>query len=618
MSFKISDKRSAVINILYFIIGVLVFYMMYKQPLRLDDLSWGGAIGVERYSNFFAGYNGRYLGNLAVLLLTRVPALVRTLIEEAIIVLLLTVSFNLLKEDKLSTALFFVLFFAMPLKIASQSVTWISGFSNYFISALIVLLIVYVDFEILDNEMYKSRFLILRAVEYGIVVFLGQLLVETATIYSVLLSVIVFIWYSVKNKKLSVMLTSQLLGSIAGAVAIFTNSSYYSAYVHDGTNHKSISIGNSSFIDLLHKIFRFYKETIAPMWFGNNLFLNILLTVIVIILCFRLRKTIGYVFGTIGVFFLGCFIYDVLDGDRTVLYSDICLLVLSVIYTLFILMVIVLFVKDVTSRNRLLVMMFSTIFLMLPTLVATPIHDRCFFNTYLFWALITAEFFRLLISEVKSISVNSLNIVALSNIVIIAVLISYIIGQIPAWQIEDIRMNQIEKCKSDNLPVLVIPRVPNNGTYCYGSDLNSAYWLDIYKEYYGIDPSVTLVFIKYDDYVLWNRMLEDNDGVIPVGFRKLDNKWYYFTNDGDLCVGLSEISGHTYYFLEDGQMYSGWQEIFDKWYYFDSNGVMVTGWYKKSDKWYYFDETGAMLANTSMTDGDRTFYFDSDGICTNP
>ena len=50
------------------------------------------------------------------------------------------------------------------------------------------------------------------------------------------------------------MLTSQLLGSIAGAVAIFSNTSYYSAYVHDGTNHKAISIGDSSFTGLVDNV----------------------------------------------------------------------------------------------------------------------------------------------------------------------------------------------------------------------------------------------------------------------------------------------------------------------------------------------------------------------------
>lgn len=614
---KASDKSKTLVSILFFVIGVLIFYMLYKQPLRLDDLSWGGSIGVERYSNFFAGYNGRYLGNLAVLLLTRVPALVRTVIEE-VIVALLVVSYYLLKKDKISTALYFILLFTMPLKIVAQSVTWISGFSNYFISALFVLLIVYVDFEETENPTVKPKYLPLRAVEYCIVVFLGQLVIETATIYTVVLSVIVFIWYSVKNKKLSVMLTSQLLGSIAGAVAIFSNTSYYSAYVHDGTNHKAISIGDSSFTGLVDNVIRFYRETIAQMWFGNNLLLNIILSVIVIVICFRLRKTIGYVFGTIGVFFAGCFIYDDLNGDRMVEYSDLWMYFLSITYTVFILLVILLLVKDVTSRNRLLIMMFSTIFLMLPTLVATPIHDRCFFNTFIFWALITAEFARLLFKDLKPLDINSLYIVALANVLIISMLINYTIGQIPAWQLEDIRMNQIEKCKSDNLPVLVIPRIPWSNIFCYGADLNDEYWFDNYKEFYEVDPSVTLIFLGYSEYMIWDQIVEDNDGELPVGFRMFNDKWYYFSNDGELCTGYRKLSGHWYYFLEDGQMYCGWLIDSGDRYYFDNNGVMVTGWNKISNEWYYFEDNGAMLADTSMTDGDRTYYFDPDGICTNP
>ena len=44
-------------------------------PYVDDDWDWGGPGGLERLAQGFADYNGRYLGNVLVLLLTRSRAL---------------------------------------------------------------------------------------------------------------------------------------------------------------------------------------------------------------------------------------------------------------------------------------------------------------------------------------------------------------------------------------------------------------------------------------------------------------------------------------------------------------------------------------------------------------
>lgn len=44
----------------------------------------------------------------------------------------------------------------------------------------------------------------------------------------------------------------------------------------------------------------------------------------------------------------------------------------------------------------------------------------------------------------------------------------------------------------------------------------------------------------------------------------------------------------------------GWKEIDEKWYYFDINGYMKTGWIQDGDKWYYLDGNGAMVKNTTI------------------
>ena len=46
--------------------------LAFLFPLSGDDWAWGSSIGMDRLHTLFRDYNGRYAGNLAALLLTRV------------------------------------------------------------------------------------------------------------------------------------------------------------------------------------------------------------------------------------------------------------------------------------------------------------------------------------------------------------------------------------------------------------------------------------------------------------------------------------------------------------------------------------------------------------------
>lgn len=53
----------------------LLVLLAALMPYVDDDWDWGTQGGLDRLSEGFADYNGRYLGNLHVLLLTRAPLL---------------------------------------------------------------------------------------------------------------------------------------------------------------------------------------------------------------------------------------------------------------------------------------------------------------------------------------------------------------------------------------------------------------------------------------------------------------------------------------------------------------------------------------------------------------
>ena len=618
VSNDIPSKRKYIFAALFFLAGILQFVLIFKQPYRLDDLTWGGVIGEQRLADLFSDYNGRYIGNFVVLFLTRIPVILRSLIQELFVVILLIESYLILKKDRMSSSMFLILYFTMPLPILSQSVLWISGFSNYCVSAVLVLLVLLVDFRCLEKNEDGKKDSVEGILLFDLCVISGQLILETATIYIIVLSIVVLALYIKRYKGINAILVSQLISSIIGAVIMFMNASYVSAYVHDGTTYKAITIGDYRFKDLLYNLYVVFDEKIAKMWLGNNLILNIVLSIIVIIICYRLKNTIGYIFGTVGLIFLAGFIYDVVDGDRSVLNSDLWLVTVSITFTIFVILVAVFVIDKKETKTRLLIFLGSTVILMLPTLFATPIHDRCFFNTYLIWAFITVEFGHYLLDGIQFNSKTCDNVTALTFALIIVISIATIVGQMLSWKIESIRLSEIEKCKSENSAFLIIPRVPNANVYCFGANLEDEYWWDNYKSYYDIDSSVSLIFLDYDVYRQWKSSIENNDGLIPVGWQYFNDNWYYFNSEGEFYSGFTKLSGTWYYFLPDGRAMTGLLEEDGQFYYFEEDGTMHKGWTRIMDNWYYFDNSGAMVRDCEREIGNYVYTFGEDGVCTNP
>ena len=56
----------------YVIIMIVIFLCIcYFFPYVHDDWAWGSSIGINRLNNLFKNYNGRWAGNILVILLTR-------------------------------------------------------------------------------------------------------------------------------------------------------------------------------------------------------------------------------------------------------------------------------------------------------------------------------------------------------------------------------------------------------------------------------------------------------------------------------------------------------------------------------------------------------------------
>ncbi|WP_459477854.1 stalk domain-containing protein [Clostridium saccharoperbutylacetonicum] len=97
----------------------------------------------------------------------------------------------------------------------------------------------------------------------------------------------------------------------------------------------------------------------------------------------------------------------------------------------------------------------------------------------------------------------------------------------------------------------------------------------------GAEPIVdnNIVYVPINMY---NFLFNDEKAVGSFFVRNKDGQWIYSIN-GELSIG--------------------WKLINNKWYYMDNNGIMQRGWVKTNDNWYYLLNNGEMAENTVTSDG---------------
>ena len=106
----------------------------------------------------------------------------------------------------------------------------------------------------------------------------------------------------------------------------------------------------------------------------------------------------------------------------------------------------------------------------------------------------------------------------------------------------------------------------------------------------------------------------DNQGVLAVGWRWVDDQWYFFEDScgyRQAMPGWQRIDGVMRYFDENGVMQKGWLFVEGKTRFMDDSGALVTGWRQIDDLYYYFYPADGNLARDTTVDG---YYVNPDGV----
>ncbi len=228
----VRSNRSFLTYIL--LVWIFFMWMISKTPYGLDDWLWGIAAG---FKDFVTGnQNGRYIGNLFEIIVTRsvflkvvlvgTMATLLPLLSAWLVYTSIAQKTYLQKPQKLSIELFLfatLAYLNLPREIWRQTFGWIAGFSNFGFSGVLLLLYLKQLFEAQKTSQQGSFFF---ATGSFLTAFCASLILENVTVYVFAVTATSTFIYIVRNKHCNAKHFSLMIGCIVGIVMMFSGSVY--------------------------------------------------------------------------------------------------------------------------------------------------------------------------------------------------------------------------------------------------------------------------------------------------------------------------------------------------------------------------------------------------------
>lgn len=498
---KICTTKTLVCGAVILFFGILAFLFPYSG----DDWAWGSSVGISRLEIFFDNYNGRYFGNLLVLAVTR---------SEALKVVLMALSYffscwlcyKYSGSKKTGVLLFTVFTFLLMSKpVFAQSVVWTSGYSNYVPSAVISVgyLLIIKNITKQDSPEYPRLLFIATAV----MGFSGALFMENITLFNICLGVAVIGYSLIKFKKAYLTHVSFLVGTIPGAVWMFSNTAYH-----------SVATGEDTYRTAAFDIEGFFAQSRRNLKvIGYNLFTNnvgicivavILLAVLVIAYnknnSNKLRKNISICLLVGNVLSVAPEVYRKvvsvlgLKGMPLIrtLGSYTLSFVFAAVFSLTTLAIVLLCVKK-HRRFSMLLPLYCVPVVVAPLLAVTPIGPRCFYIAHLLEMVFLADLLSYL-SENVSVSTRK----AFCGCVAVTLLVQmvfYISVFVPIHKC-DVKRNEFAQMQSDNQEErIVVFDLPANG-YVWCSSLEREPWPWRYKLFHKLNKDIPITTVTAEEF----------------------------------------------------------------------------------------------------------------------
>lgn len=479
----------SVITLFYFLLSIWI-------PLTHDDWTWAGNYANTMISEHFQNLNGRYLGNMGIIIATRSLAF-RVISYTIFMILLIAVMSAIVKicktENKNNAFILLFLFLGLliiPSQIHKQTISWFSGFYNYIPALLCTLMILYGALKIIFKTSNLSK------INIGLLVtasFLGQFFMENHSIFNTFALMVFLILYFIIYKKINKPLVISFVLSIIGAIVMFTNKNYL-----------NILLGNSDYQSVQHEkgfIYKSFETIILEMpryiFFDNFILLTVLASLCTYLIIINKPKFKSLLFYPVLIALLTLPIYKYFIFEQFKLYQfkeNILLGICQfIICFAFLMALIIVFSKAIVVENKkytLITLTLSTIILAGPLLIVSPIGPRNFFAQHVLWFMILTILVVYLFGN--KLSVKFITIPTFAQIV------SYLFVFNTIYNENNERIERLKKevVEEPNKESYTVERLPFEHLMQHSSPLND-FRVEEWLKWLAINEDIKIKFTDY-------------------------------------------------------------------------------------------------------------------------
>ena len=494
-----SQRRTSIAAFsVYTIFAVFYLWIAFCIPYTHDDWDWGLPIGLEQLLT--ANLNARYAGNFFVVVMTR-SQLLKTLIMGAgfflIPYILSSLADRMRKNRSAGKKLrdFFVcnvLLLSMDRWIWRQTYGWVSGFANFVICGIFMLLILMVCLPVFGEEFPEKDHFSGKSIYLLFLGVVSQLFLENVAIFLFGFVLVTAVVYRKRTKKFSVHLFFLWLGTALGLGIMFSSSLYRTLW-SSGTavyGYRKLFINaNAGLGQMLLNCLR--QGALLPYRIGeNNLILSILIPVLLgLNLWYQKEKTLLHrlLLGA-NCIWIG---YVSINHFSGILSNPLLLSVVNSAYWLLCAVEIwVIFRKKKSKCILSLVFWASSIAVLLPLIVTSEIGPRLFFTANLFSMLLAL----MLLDTLSTLAAAKLRRSGMIVCICVAVILTACHGKI----YYDILRCQTQRqgliAHATQAEQIDLPCFPHQ-EYLWHPEPDAEHWLIAFKDYYDIPQETDVRFV---------------------------------------------------------------------------------------------------------------------------
>lgn len=501
------DKKSIYSGMILFALFAL---LATQFPYSGDDWAWGSSIGIERLESLFREYNGRYAGNLLVLLLTRSKLLQVILVAGAM--LFICFAAKLFHKSAGLVTVFFsaCLLLLVPKQIFVQALSWTSGYTNYV--PPILLIIVYF---IMVRNIFDEKKLSYPKYYPWIVFFMGfvgALFMENLTLYGLAISFLMIAYVRIVFRKFFTVHIAHFAGCLSGAFLMFTNTAYLNI-ANNSDTYRSTALSKG-----ILKTIVSHCKVIVEQFFINNIPMLTVISVLCVVLTVLYMKTcsdtrrkhlawgslcfnvlcLTILYAKHGFSYWVVAVGNPQSSNLTVLFQVMvaflyCITVLTTVWTC---------VTDKTYLWKLILLLISVPIVIVPLLVVNPIGPRCFFPPYVLLIVFCATLLQYILEKTRAGEVVNQGIMLAFAAAGAAMFLFFmsIYGTIHSYDVK--RAEYVQKQVEQGCETITVCKLPYTSYVWYG-DPTTEPWGKRFKLFYGLEEKTELTFLTYSEFNQW-------------------------------------------------------------------------------------------------------------------